>query len=202
MTKLKITALCVLIALCASATQYSKLAIITSAKLTGYWPTLKSFIAEAELEDEWAACQYLSDDYPAFATITNSLVQNCGISNDALTNILHQATDTAVPDNLLLHVYTNDCATKSGRIKWHGKLVKEIIDTNTWTKTMIYEDGKCFTDKAPRKTQQQIVNEANARRARAVKTNGIPARLAAARLKLQQNQSITNEVTVSLTAGK
>ena len=57
----------------ASAAQYSKLGIITAAKQAGRWPALKAWIAASGYEDEWSACSFLSDDYPAFAAITNSV---------------------------------------------------------------------------------------------------------------------------------
>ena len=199
MTKLKILFSCVLIAFCASATQYSKLAIITTAKLSGHWPALKAFIIDAGLEDEWTACQYLSDDYPAFATVTNSLVQNYGMSETALTNILSQAKDTAVPDAFLARFYETSMRSSSGRAQWHGKRIRESIDTNTFQKVTLYEDGTVFCDKG--RNAAKIADDALDRRLKAM-TNGVPARLAASRKKWLMDRTTTNEVTVTVTAGK
>ena len=63
-----------LVLFAAEATQYSKLRIITLAKERGVWPAVKAVIQEADLSEEWAACQYITDDYPQFVAATNMLV--------------------------------------------------------------------------------------------------------------------------------
>ncbi len=54
--------------------RYSKLRIVTAAKAAGKWDALKAGIAAADLEDEWAACQYIEDGDPAFVSATNAVV--------------------------------------------------------------------------------------------------------------------------------
>ena len=201
MLKLKILLVCVLVAFCAPATQFSKLAIITTAKTSGCWQNIKSFIIAADLEEEWSACQYLSDDYPAFASVTNMLVANSVLTNDQLTNILFQARDTAISDNLLMCYYTNSMNTVSGREAWHGKKIKESVDTNTLEKTTIYLDGTIFKDKPKTKTASATVQAQNARLPKPAMTNGIPLRLARARMKAYEDSLTTNIVTVALKAG-
>ena len=102
---------------------------------------------------------------------------------------------------MLERLYANDVATETGRKRWHGDRVSESVDTNAMTKTITYRDGTEFTEKAHIVTALSAVRKANAKAARAVMTNGIPVRLAQARLQQAKNAATTNEVTVSIKAG-
>jgi len=42
---------------------------------------------------------------------------------------------------MLDRVYSNDCATAQGRVRWHGKVTRTLIDTNALTKAQVHEDG-------------------------------------------------------------
>ena len=42
---------------------------------------------------------------------------------------------------MIIRVVSNDCATAKGRIKWHGNIVTNIVDTNALTKTQVHQDG-------------------------------------------------------------
>ena len=55
-------------------TRYSKLKLIVAAKAAGKWDAFKQFIASACYEDEWAACQFLSSDYPQFEQAKDAIV--------------------------------------------------------------------------------------------------------------------------------
>jgi hypothetical protein len=99
---------------------------------------------------------------------------------------------------LLNRKYHRDCETPSGRKAWHGRLKKEIINTNDLTRTEVYEDGKTFTAKWKLVTPAVAVSNANKRVM--LSTNGIPAKLAAARLRRQQEKATTNIVTTVLKA--
>lgn len=99
---------------------------------------------------------------------------------------------------LLNRKYHRDCEKASGRKAWHGKLKKEIINTNEFTKTEVYEDGTSFTYKHKIVTPAQAVKDHNSR----LSTNGVPARIAAARLKRMQEKATTNTVDVTLVAGE
>lgn len=132
------------VALCllsASATQYSKLSLITAAKQAGRWDALKAWIAGAGLQDEFQNCAYLSDDYPQFAQITNAIVAAGAATEAEVIAILSASQDTAIPDELLCRVYESDMANVVGRTRWHGKIVETIIDTNALVKTQIHADG-------------------------------------------------------------
>ena len=118
---------------------------------------------------------------------------------DGSTNTWTQA-DLVAALGLLNRKYHRDCETASGRKAWHGKLKREIVNTNDLTKTEIYEDGTSFSIPAKIVTPSQAVATAN--KNRLATTNGIPARLAQARVLRMQEQSTTNIVTVVLEAGK
>lgn len=95
--------------------------------------------------------------------------------------------------------YNRDMKTKEGRRSWHGKPVSESVDTNTLTRVTVYEDGTVFTDQAKVTTPSASANAQLARLQ--AQTNGIPERLAAARLRQRQNAETVSNVTVRITAG-
>ena len=119
--------------------------------------------------------------------------------SDGTTNTWTQA-DLVAALGLLNRKYHRDCETSSGRKAWHGRLKTEIIDEDKLTKTEIYEDGTAFTKSFQVITPSQAVAVAN--KNRLANTNGIPARLAQARILRLQEQSTTNIVTKVLEAGK
>ena len=86
--------------------------------------------------------------------------------------------------------YDRDMKTKSGRLSWHGKLVREEIYTNELCKVEVYSnevDGAVwryrlpFRPVLPKKPRPATLG-----------TNGVPARLAAARAR--RNAERTNDV--------
>lgn len=198
MNKSTITAVLIVAATVASATQYSCLSIISESKKLGKWPALKSWIAAADLEDEWGKCQYVSDTYPQFAAITNALVVSGVVTSVEVAEILAASIDTAMPDDLLMRRYRSDVKTGSGRVQWHGKLVTQIVDTNLWQRTSVYADGTRFVDAATRPATPPAATQ----RAAVAMTNGIPARLAAARKRWAAAQNTASNVTVVVTAGQ
>jgi hypothetical protein len=118
--------------------------------------------------------------------------------SDGKTNTWTQA-DLVEALGLLNRKYHRDCETASGRKAWHGRLKKEIINTNDLTRTEVYEDGKTFTARWKLVTPAMAVSNANKRLM--VSTNGIPAKLAAARLRRAQEKATTNIVTTVWTTG-
>lgn len=117
--------------------------------------------------------------------------------SDGRTNTWTQA-DLVQALGLLNRKYHRDCEKADGRKAWHGKLKKEIVNTNELTKTEVYEDGTSFTYKFKIKTPAQAVKDYNSR----LSTNGVPARIAAARLKRMQEKQTTNTVNQVLKAGE
>lgn len=149
-----------LITISASAAQYSKLALVMAAKSAGKWGDLKSFIASAGLVDEWQACDYLSDEFPQFAQITNAVVSSGLATAAEVSALLEAARDPAVSDALIGRVYSSDMAKADGRIRWHGKIVSTVFDTNNLVKVQTHEDGYIhrlpFSLSAPGSIESQL----------------------------------------------
>ena len=130
-----------LAAMLAEATQYSKLALITAAKQSGRWDSLKAWIASADLQDEFQNCVYLSDEYPQFAAITNAIVLSGAATSQEVAAILSASQDPAVADALLRRVYDKDMGSPNGRVKWHGAVTNTVFDTNALVKVQYHADG-------------------------------------------------------------
>ena len=114
------------------------------------------------------------------------------------------ARDVADAIRSLRGLYLRDNATKEGRVRWHGKIVgPAVVTTNgtTLVKVTTHEDGETFTDEAQITPTAQSVQAANAKLAKPVTTNGVPVKLAAARLRRQAEAQSVSNVTVTVTAG-
>lgn len=115
------------------------------------------------------------------------------------------ARDVADAIRSLRGLYVRENATAEGRRRWHGKVERTVVTTNetTLVKITTHEDGETFTDTAKITPTAESVAAANAKLARPVMTNGVPAKLAAARLRRQAEvaQGVSN-VTVTVTAGQ
>ena len=118
---------------------------------------------------------------------------------DGSTNTWTQA-DLVSALGLLNRKYHRDCEGAGGRKSWHGRLTKEIVDEDAETKTEVYEDGTTFVYKFRKVTPQQAVKDYN--NCLNVKTNGVPASLARARLARAKEMQTTNTVSVVLVAGE
>ena len=138
----------------ASAAQYSKLAIVTTAKQAGKWELVKSWINEAGLADEWQAAAYFSDDYPLFADITNRVVTS-GVATKAEIDAFLAAARDNSPDALVRNAYAEDMKRESGRAKWHGGKPAYAYSTNETERAIYrietYPDGYTFSEKTSRK---------------------------------------------------
>ena len=115
------------------------------------------------------------------------------------------AQDVADAIRSLRGLYVRENATAEGRRRWHGKVERTVVTTNETTivKMTTHEDGETFTDTGTVTPTARSVQAANARLARPVMTNGVPEKLAAARLRRQAEvaQGVSN-VTVTVTAGQ
>ena len=114
------------------------------------------------------------------------------------------ARDVADAIRSLRGLYVRENATKEGRVRWHGKIVgPAVVTTNgtTLVKVTTHEDGETFTDEAQITPTAQSVQAANAKLAKPVTTNGVPVKLAAARLRRQAEAQSVSNVTVTVTAG-
>lgn len=131
-------------------------------------------------------------------------------SSDQFSYELQSAASTLVGESAapMLHAvklqmakYDRDMKTPSGRIAWHGKLIGQEIYTNDLVKIEIYSnevDGAVWRYKMQFKP---IAPKSITYKAPTMTTNGVPARLAAARAR--RNAEITNgvqSVTIVVTA--
>ena len=116
---------------------------------------------------------------------------------DGSTNSWTQA-DLVAALQLMNRKYHRDVETESGRKAWHGKITSTVVDTNALVKVTTYEDGTEFRD--PFKVITPVAS-AQARAAQiSVHTNGLPARLAAARLRRATEKAAVSNVTVIVNA--
>ena len=141
-----------------------------------------------------------ADDATA-ATATVSTAETSSVVTtllaDGSTNSWTQA-DLVAALQLMNRKYHRDVETDAGRKAWHGKLVSTVVDTNALVKVTTYEDGTEFRD--PFKVITPVAS-AQARAAQiSVSTNGLPARLAAARLRRATEKAAVSNVTVIVNA--
>lgn len=103
---------------------------------------------------------------------------------------------------LQMSKYDNDMRSKSGRSAWHGKLLRSEVYTNELCAVEVYSnevDGAIWRYRLPFKPKS-TVSSYNARLPRPPMTNGIPAKLAAARQRRYDEQTTTSNVTVNVEA--
>ena len=194
--------LAVLFAGVATATQYSKLKIITAAKELQRWDGLKAWIQQSGYYDEWLVCQYLSDEHPAVPVLTNALVSSGILTAQELGTILNKSKDTSIPDAVLIGKYTRDVKSESGRVAWHGKRTDWKEDVNTLTVTEIYEDGTKFISSfeivKPQSAESRLALQAKKdKEAQEKRLAQLPPGLQEVERRRQENASITNEVNVT-----
>ena len=130
-----------------------------------------------------------ADDAAPVAVTTNA---------DGSTNTWTMA-DLVTALQLMNRKYHRDVATESGRVSWHGRLVSQEVDTNALVKVCTYADGTEFRDPWTTITASSAAAAAKAA-ALSVTTNGIPARLAAARLRRATEKAAQSNVTVIVQA--
>lgn len=101
--------------------------------------------------------------------------------------------DVADAVKSLRGLYLRDTSTKSGRNRWHGKVVgMPVTDAARGVIITLYEDGTVFEDPSNPKKKPSVT----------VTTSGIPVKLAQARER--RASEITNapvEVVTHITAG-
>jgi hypothetical protein len=190
-----------LITISASAAQYSKLALVMAAKSAGKWGDLKSFIASAGLVDEWQACDYLSDEFPQFTQITNAVVSSGLATAAEVSALLEAARDPAVSDALIGRVYSSDMAKADGRIRWHGKIVSTVFDTNNLVKVQTHEDGYVhrlpFSPSTPGSIESQLTA---AERAALAEKRRQEAAARKERLRLERIAELETNLTACVSA--
>ena len=101
---------------------------------------------------------------------------------------------------LLNRKYHREVKRPDGRRAWHGDLVRQIIDTNNLQKIEVYSDGPQFTLPFEVKDSPAAISNRNAR-LKTTMTKGVPAALAAARLRRAEEKATTNIVNVVVQPG-
>ena len=117
------------------------------------------------------------------------------LGSEAAAQLLHAA-------KLQMSKYDRDMQTQSGRRAWHGKLLHSEVYTNELCAVEVYSnevDGAVWRYRLPFKPKE-TVSSYNARLPRPPMTNGIPAKLAAARLRRYEEQTMTSNITVNVEA--
>lgn len=109
----------------------------------------------------------------------------------AASNLLHAA-------RLAMTQYDMDMRTSAGRVRWHGKLVKEIVYTNDLVKVSVYSnsvDGAIWRYREPFHVRGVVKPPAPR-----LTSSGVPARLAAARARRAAEANTVSNVTVTVEA--
>ena len=182
----------------AKAVHYSKLGIIVAAKSAGKWADLKGWIEQAGYSDEWHAAAFFSDEYPAFAQITNAVVVSRVATCAEVDAILAAARDTA-PDALLEGAYARDMTSQEGRRRWHGAFVSRF-ETNAIERTIrridTYEDGYEHIEQPSQRyyTPEEMAERVANRRPKATLEDRIAALNARIAALEQKRSNGTNEL--------
>lgn len=117
------------------------------------------------------------------------------LGSEAAAQLLHAA-------KLQMSKYDRDMQTQSGRRAWHGKLLHSEVYTNELCAVEVYSnevDGAVWRYRLPFKPVNSV-SSYNSRLPRPPMTNGIPAKLAAARLRRYEEQTMTSNITVNVEA--
>lgn len=98
--------------------------------------------------------------------------------------------------------YDMDMRTDSGRRAWHGRMIREVVDTNALTKVQVYSNdvtGAIWKYRMPFKPVGVKVYPSQ----RVAHTNGVPSRLAEARIRRAaevNNGPVTTNITIEANA--
>lgn len=104
---------------------------------------------------------------------------------------------------LNMNKYDLDMVRPEGRKSWHGRIHHEEVSTNGLFKIEVYTNeltGATWRYRLPFKPKDpaEAVKKANANLPRPITTNGIPAKLAAARVRRQVESQVVSNVTVTV----
>lgn len=107
--------------------------------------------------------------------------------SDGSPNSWTQA-DLVAALQLLNRKYHREVERPDGRAAWHGKLVRQEIDTEREVKIETYEDGTVF--------EFPFTKPSKPKPKTTLDDDGVPPALAAARRRRQEEKATTNIVTV------
>lgn len=143
-----------------------------------------------------------TDSANAIADSVNAISANVNAAKlPTISDLKARMDEDAEIIALLKSLYEREVETTTGRQKWHGALKNQIVNTNDLVKVSVYADGKEFKDAWKLEKPKDMV--AQAARKLTATTNGIPAKLAAARAKRVAaiNEGVA-EVSVTVEVGK
>ena len=133
---------------------------------------------------------------PAFHAQADDPIVAQTLFSDGRTNTWTQA-DLVAALQLLNRKYHRETdsatGTKAGREAWHGPVVRTLVNTGELTRTTWHEDGMVFVDPFVSVSSRKSLPSP-------AMTNGVPVRLANARLRAATAKTTTNEVTVTVSA--
>lgn len=156
---------------------------------------LLAFSATVALADEIPADYIEGEKSAVLVTPEIQAAAAAMLGPEAAAQLLHAA-------KLQMSKYDRDMQTQSGRRAWHGKLLHSEVYTNELCAVEVYSnevDGAVWRYRLPFKPKE-TVSSYNARLPRPPMTNGIPARLAAARQRRYAEQTTVSNVTVNIEA--
>ncbi len=117
------------------------------------------------------------------------------------TSLLDAAKKLALQKQLAEAALEDALETEEGRLEWHGAYVSETVDLASQTATFTHADGTTYSVKFSAPNLAASVAAANKRLPAAPMTNGIPAKLVAARLRRwQEKVDSPSNVTVRVSA--
>lgn len=151
--------------------------------------------ATIALADEIAADYVEGEKSAALVTPEIQAAASAMLGPEAARQLLHAM-------RLQMSKYDADMKTQSGRRAWHGKLLYSEIHTNDLCAVEVYSnevDGAVWRYRLPFKPIT-TVSTSNARLPRPAMTNGIPAKLAAARQRRYEEQTTTSNITINVEA--
>lgn len=151
--------------------------------------------ATIALADEIAADYVEGEKSAALVTPEIQAAASAMLGPEAARQLLHAM-------RLQISKYDADMKTQSGRRAWHGKLICEEIHTNELCAVEVYSnevDGAVWRYRLPFKPKESV-SAANAKLPRPPMTNGVPAKLAAARQRRYEEQTTSSNITVNVEA--
>ena len=122
----------------------------------------------------------------AVSTKTNAVLALASTNNYALLKsdrLIDAVAKLALQKQLAEAALLDAEQTEEGRLKWHGRYVKEIVDVENATATFVHADGTEYVVTFRRVDPSVAVAKANAKLPMPPMTNGVPVALANARLK-------------------
>lgn len=110
----------------------------------------------------------------------------------------------AISDNEILSMYRaqiikkyhSDMSNDNGRVKWHGKIIQQKILTNELRRVDMHDSGFVFTNKWIDSYKYKSAQYKKKTQLQPPMTNGIPKKLAEARMRRYEEKKNGSNVTI------